>query len=120
MGKRQATDALTLKYYEDQGWTIDKVEMIYQIPGPKPKTFRRDWCGFADYIAFKGNDLIAIQACKNKDLKEHYRKVKAEPRAHDFAAGACRKLHIISWDVEVKPPKPVVVEIGLADFVPSR
>jgi len=92
------------------------VERFYNPPGSKP--FRIDLWGFADYMAWKGRQIIPIQACVAGRYKDHYKKLtEACPLAMKYVVDTKQKIHLISWDLDAYPPACSLIVIGLADFI---
>lgn len=87
----------TMKYLRDWGYDVDPVERW--IPNPKHPGggFRKDWCGFADLIAFNDSYTLAIQV---KGVSGHAKAVcdvVMNPKAVRFAKSCYRCVLVISW-----------------------
>jgi hypothetical protein len=103
MAKKKATTkksptARTLEVYRRDGWFIDTVERF------NPRTLNRhDFCGFADLIAYKGDETHAIQATSTPNMSARFKKIIASPQAAAWSDGKTRKLVIIGWRKYAKP-----------------
>ncbi len=127
----------TLRLYRARGFVVGKTERWIGPPqkageGFNPMRRRVDFCGFADAIAFKGGEVIALQACATSGISEH-RKKYLQPTdevgwriVHDLRAwlhpdGRCRFV-IVGWQGKERPGKALrewcerEVEITLADL----
>jgi len=88
----------TIRYFKDQGMTVDMVERW--IPNPKHPGggFRKDYLGCIDAIALcpeKG--IIGVQSC-GQDFAGHLSKIKLEKRTEALRWLQCGgKLVLIGW-----------------------
>jgi hypothetical protein len=95
----------TIRYFKDQGMTVDMVERW--IPNPKHPGggFRKDYLGCIDAIALcpeKG--IIGVQSC-GQDFAGHLSKIKLEKRTEALRWLQCGgKLVLIGWrKIKEKP-----------------
>ena len=85
----------TMALLRSLGYTVEKVE--YNLRWSKKTT--RDFCGFADILAFRPftrPGVLAVQATTAAHLVERMNKINAEPRAHRWLA-AKNRIWVIGW-----------------------
>lgn len=90
--------ARTLEIYRRDGWYIDTVERW----NPHTKT-RHDFCGFADLIAYKGDQTHAIQATSTGNMGARFKKIIASEQAAAFTDGSSRHVVVIGWKKYAQP-----------------
>ncbi len=85
----------SLKLLRDRGYIAEKVEQRLPIPG---KFVTRDFCNFADLIAFGDNPprIIAVQVTSSAHLAEREKKIREEPRAWKWL-GAKGEILMHGW-----------------------
>jgi hypothetical protein len=92
--KPRALTPLSVKLLEARGYTVGKVEQRLPIPG---KFVTRDFCGFADLIAFKGpgtapgiasfvwdSGIFAVQVTSASNLASRSIKIRDNPKAREW------------------------------------
>ena len=67
--------ARTQKYLYENGFFSDTVERWVTFGGRGG--VRKDYCGFADLIAFGHGRFLAVQVCSQNSLTEHLGKIKS-------------------------------------------
>lgn len=109
-------NARTLEALRADGWTVDVVERyIHQTRR------RHDFAGFADLIAYKGDDTLAVQATSTGNVSSRVKKILAEPRAKAWVEGERRFISVVGWKKYAKREdrklwRPTWRPIALEDF----
>ncbi len=85
--------ARTMAWLRKQGYVCAVVEQ--RIPTLEHVT--RDFCGFADIIAFNHTHTIAVQATSASNIRSRERKIWNEPRALAWALGKGRQVWVVGW-----------------------
>lgn len=85
--------ARTMAWLRKQGYVCAVVEQ--RVPTLEHVT--RDFCGFADIIAFNAYDTIAVQATSAGNIRSRERKIWNEPRALAWAWGNHRHVWVVGW-----------------------
>jgi len=98
--------ARSIKKLRDDGYFVDTVERWMRFPDKNKKScstckrpymiqMRKDYCGFADLIAFKpGVGFLAIQATDDTNVSHRVAKIKDMEAVHGFiAAGGVVSVH---------------------------
>lgn len=103
--------ARTLAWLREQGWDADVVERW--VPGAN---VRRDFLGFADILAIRGEATLAVQACSATDVAKRVAKVRSSATAPHWLASPARKLWIVGWRkyakrVDGRHWRPIVREL---------
>lgn len=83
----------TLKELRDRGYTCGIVERFVR---GADFMMRKDFLGFADIIAIKGDETLAIQVC-GKDFAEHMQKLQENENVPIWKAGKNRRVEIWGW-----------------------
>jgi hypothetical protein len=73
------------------GWTVEVVEHFERPPG-RP-AYRKDLFGFADLLAVRPGQTLAVQVSSPRHVPQHFRKLAGIP-----AVGACLAA---GWSVEI-------------------
>jgi hypothetical protein len=83
----------TLSLLKKGGYTVAIVERWNQY-----SRTRHDLYGFADILAMKGTELLAVQATSGSNVSARITKILAEPRALEWVRpGSQRFLSVIGW-----------------------
>ncbi len=82
---------------------------------------RQDLFGFADLIAFRGSETIAVQCCTTGDINNRTRKVLDNETAEAWVTGYYRDLIVIGWKRYAKMLdrrwwRPTFVHLNPDDF----
>lgn len=82
---------------EKHGYVVGKTEQ----PWNQFSKVRKDFCGFADLIAFHPdkNDVLAVQCCSDNggDVSAHVKKLTALDSVRKWIKQPCRRLEIWGW-----------------------
>lgn len=91
--------ARTLKALRDDGYTAEVVEKW----NPHTRT-RHDLYGFGDVLAFRGKEVLIVQATSRGNMSSRVKKILAEPRAKSWLqdAGGVRFVSVVGWDKDKK------------------
>ena len=85
--------ARTLKFLRDAGYTVAIVERW----NPHAR-IRQDLFGFADLLAMRGRELLAVQATSTANVSARVKKILAEPRARLWVEpGSQRFIVVVGW-----------------------
>lgn len=83
----------TLQFLRDAGYTVAIVEKW----NPHAR-IRQDLYGFADLLAMRGKELLAVQATSTGNVSARVKKIMDEPRALAWVEpGSQRFLTVIGW-----------------------
>lgn len=127
----------TRDYYRERGYRIDVVErwigvgLDNKFMGTRKK--RKDFCGFADLIAFLPHEIIAIQSTSRSNMSNRVKKIihgiDADPGAQESAiewllGEGRRRIVIQGWAKYAKPVdrkwwRAVNREVLLEEFDPT-
>lgn len=86
--------ARTQKLLREQGLISDTVERW--ITFGMRRGVRKDFCGFADIIAFGGGRILAVQVCHQNGIKKHMATILANDRALEWVRSG-GELLLIAW-----------------------
>jgi hypothetical protein len=120
--KGQSPQARTKAWLRSIGLVEWTVETRVHIPGATfPPT--RDFCNFADLMAFDDLLTIAIQVTSTSNLADRMRKVLDEPMAYVWAMNEKRSLWVVGWreyaeaaDDDPALWRPTIVTLTPANF----
>jgi hypothetical protein len=81
----------------------------------------RDFCGFADIIAFSADQTAAVQATSASNVAGRVAKIEAEPRAWLWLQDPGREIWVVGWKryataVDRKFWRPTVKVVGTQRF----
>lgn len=112
------TTQLTLKALREDGWIAEVVEHW------NAHTRRRhDFLNFADILAIKGDDTLAVQATSTGNINSRVKKILAEPKAKAWLEGERRFISVVGFKkykraVNRKFIRPTWRAIELDEFKP--
>ena len=93
--KISAHTSRSIKYYENKGYIVGKVESWVPNPRHPGGGFRRDLFNFADLLCFNRLEVLLVQSC-GSDFAAHLKKVYASEIAHEWLCCGNR-IEVIGW-----------------------
>lgn len=93
----------TNEWLRAQGFVVDGVEQRQPWTAESGYSPLRDFCNFADLIAFDPDVTVAVQCTSTSNLGSRAQKCLAEPRAYLWVHTHVRQLWVIGWRKYAKP-----------------
>src|SRR5215471_14938678 len=88
----QSPTAKSLEKLREEGWNAAVVERWNQFAKR-----RIDLFNFADLLAFRGEEILAVQATDGSNVAHRMAKILATPEASDWCMSWTRRLEIWGW-----------------------
>ena len=113
--------ALSLALLRKHGYAADVVERFHSHGG---KSWRKDFCGFADIIAFRAQEggCLAVQATSRSNQSTRLRKAKAIPALYEWLTSSNR-FEVWGWKLELNEKdqlrwRPTRTPVTISDLEP--
>lgn len=93
----------TKEWLRALGYVEDTVEQRQAWKTDSGYSPLRDWCNFADLVAFSATRTLAVQCTSTTNVASRVTKCLAEPRAWLWLQAPGRSLWVVGWKKYAKP-----------------